>query len=224
MRWQANRGRGAYSASRGRTRPVAGRGRCTRAAATAPRTPGGAADGALHPQPVDLSAAVPAVRGHGAVHVAAPVIPSLTSAGERRAEIRIGSAERERVVGRLCTAVGEGRLTLGEAEDRQVAAYAARFPRDLAVLVADLPADRPDTAVVDSRGGSQVRLRQALRAVLMINCIALSVGLSAVPGAAGLVALLSSIAMVLTLVAAENIGGLRDRKPGRMTWRRRRPR
>jgi hypothetical protein len=158
------------------------------------------------------------------VLVTAPVIASLTSAGTRRDEIRVGSAERERVVGRLCAAVGEGRLTLDEAADRQAAAYAARFPRDLAVLVTDLPADRPDTTVGDTSGGSRVRLRQAWRAVLVINCIALFVGLSAVPGAAGLVALLSSITIMLTLVAAENIGGLRDCRPGRAMWNRRRPR
>ena len=130
-------------------------------------------------------------------------------------EVRIGQADRERVVSRLCAAVGEGRLTLDEAADRQAAAYAARFPRDLAPLLRDLPAGPPDRDVdaVPVGGAPRTHLRQALRVILMINCIALCVGLSAFPGAAGLVALLSAITIMLTVVAAECIGGIRGRGP-----------
>jgi len=123
--------------------------------------------------------------------------------------------DRERVVGRLCAAVGEGRLTLDEAADRQAAAYAARFPRDLAPLLVDLPTAPTDSDVdaVHVDGAPRTHLRQALRVILLINSIALCVGLSAFPGAAGLVALLSVITIMLAVVAAECVGGLGDGRP-----------
>ena len=147
--------------------------------------------------------------GRRSAATAAVVVPD----GASRPEVRIGQADRERVVGRLCAAVGEGRLTLDEAADRQAAAYSARFPRDLAPLLVDLPADPPDGDVdaVHVGGTPRTHLRQALRVILLINCIALCVGLSAFPGAAGLVALLSAVSIMLTVVAAEFIGGMRGR-------------
>lgn len=124
---------------------------------------------------------------------------------------RIGRiADRERVVGRLCAAA------LTEAADRQAAAYAACFPRDLAPLLVDLPTDDPAVRSVDAAplsGASRTHLRQALRVILLINSIALCVGLSAFPGAAGLVALLSVITIMLAVVAAECVGGLGDGRP-----------
>jgi len=142
-----------------------------------------------------------------------------TVVGPRRPdqpEIRVGQADRERVVGRLCAAAGEGRLTLAEAADRQAAAYAACFPRDLAPLLVDLPTDDPAVRSVDAAplsGASRTHLRQALRVILLINSIALCVGLSAFPGAAGLVALLSVITIMLAVVAAECVGVLGDGRP-----------
>jgi len=123
------------------------------------------------------------IAGHGGggrtAATATVVVPDRTA----HPEIRVGQADRERVVGRLCAAVGEGRLTLDEAADRQAAAYAARFPRDLAPLLVDLPTAPPDrdVDVVHVNGAPRTHLRQALRTILMINCIALCVGLSAFP-------------------------------------------
>ena len=48
-------------------------------------------------------------------------------------------AEREAVVARLHTAVGEGRLTAAEVGDRVAAVCAARYRSELAGPVADLP-------------------------------------------------------------------------------------
>ena len=76
-------------------------------------------------------------RGGGARTTAATVV---VPGRPVHPEIRVGQVDRERVVGRLCAAVGEGRLTLDEAADRQAAAYAARFPRDLALLLRTVPA------------------------------------------------------------------------------------
>ncbi|MEO6083240.1 MAG: DUF1707 domain-containing protein [Umezawaea sp.] len=53
--------------------------------------------------------------------------------------VRASDADRERVVARLTAAVGDGTLTLVEVEERQTAAYAARFRHELAPLTADLP-------------------------------------------------------------------------------------
>jgi Domain of unknown function (DUF1707) len=135
-------------------------------------------------------------------------------------EIRVGDVDRERAVRRLCAAAGEGRLTLAEAGDRQASAYAARFPHELAALLADLPPEVPDAAPVATEcpGGG---LRDALRTLLVINGIAVSVGLSTVPGAAALVALLSGITIIIVMVAAEGVAGLYGRqRPDRPRRRR----
>ncbi|GAA1834578.1 DUF1707 domain-containing protein [Pseudonocardia ailaonensis] len=56
------------------------------------------------------------------------------------AGIRIADADREQAAERIRTAASEGRLTLEEADERQHAAYAARFAGDLTALTSDLPA------------------------------------------------------------------------------------
>ena len=53
--------------------------------------------------------------------------------------LRTSDAERERVAEILRAAMGEGRLTLAEGEERLAAAYAATFRDELAPLTADLP-------------------------------------------------------------------------------------
>jgi hypothetical protein len=53
--------------------------------------------------------------------------------------IRASDAEREQVAHILRTAMGEGRLTLDEGEERLAAAYRAVYRDDLAPLTADLP-------------------------------------------------------------------------------------
>ncbi|XVV07734.1 DUF1707 SHOCT-like domain-containing protein [Actinosynnema sp. CA-248983] len=56
--------------------------------------------------------------------------------------VRASDAERDAIAARLRDAVGEGRLTLAEAEDRIAAAYAAVHRAELAPLTADLPPTR----------------------------------------------------------------------------------
>lgn len=53
----------------------------------------------------------------------------------------MSDADRESVVRRLRRAVGEGRLTLAEFDERVAATYAARTRGDLDELTADLPPD-----------------------------------------------------------------------------------
>jgi hypothetical protein len=57
--------------------------------------------------------------------------------------VRASDADREAVVSRLQTAVGEGRIDLDEFGQRAEAAYAAVTRAQLDVLVADLPANAP---------------------------------------------------------------------------------
>ncbi len=58
-----------------------------------------------------------------------------------RPVVRASDADREALVTRLQTAVGEGRIDLDEFGQRVDAAYAATTTDELAALVADLPAD-----------------------------------------------------------------------------------
>jgi hypothetical protein len=59
-------------------------------------------------------------------------------------DVRASDAERERVLEQLRAAAVEGRLTLEELADRGDAAQRAIMRRELARLVADLPASLPD--------------------------------------------------------------------------------
>jgi Domain of unknown function (DUF1707) len=129
--------------------------------------------------------------------------PGTAGGGAPPDELRVSDADRERVVDRLCAAAGEGRLTLAEVADRQAAAYAARFSGELAALLVDLPADEPHAAPPRTGRPGGALLRDALRTILVINAIALCVGLSAMPGTAGVVVLLSGITIMLAVAAAE---------------------
>ena len=53
--------------------------------------------------------------------------------------VRCSDAERERAAGALHRAVGEGRLSLAEVEERTTAIYSARYRHELDAVVADLP-------------------------------------------------------------------------------------
>ncbi|SDB84554.1 protein of unknown function [Raineyella antarctica] len=63
-----------------------------------------------------------------------------------RRELRAGDAERDQVVSLLQHAVGDGRLTMAEGEERIGAALAARTFGDLDPLVADLTPFLPSMA------------------------------------------------------------------------------
>jgi Domain of unknown function (DUF1707) len=57
----------------------------------------------------------------------------------RRTEQRASDADRDIAADILCAAVGDGRLTLDELDDRLGAALSARTVTELAALIADLP-------------------------------------------------------------------------------------
>jgi uncharacterized protein DUF1707 len=198
-------GQGVCARARRRSRTVAGRGRRDRMSVRAPsleragvatgrtQRPAGYSFGVGAPAQDTTSSGGPEVTMPGA---AAP-------GGAPADELRIGDVDRERVVGRLCAAAGAGRLTLDEVAERQAAAYAARYSRELAALLVDLPAEEPDAAPPRTARVGRALLRDAVRAILVINSIALCVGLSPIPGIAGVVAVLSGITIAVTCVAAE---------------------
>ncbi len=55
--------------------------------------------------------------------------------------VRASDADRDAVLTRLARALGEGRLTMAEFDERARFAHAARTHAELAVLVTDLPPD-----------------------------------------------------------------------------------
>lgn len=94
--------------------------------------------------------------------------------------LRVSDAEREATAGRLRQAGEEGRIDLGELEERLAAAYAARTEGELAALVADLPAT-PATAggaAVAPRGDRSRDIRQKTAAFLTPNVICILVWLA----------------------------------------------
>jgi hypothetical protein len=77
--------------------------------------------------------------------------------------MRASDADRDRVVDMLREAVGDGRLTADEFDERLEAALSSRTLGELAVLIADLgrsdlaPAQAEDVVLLDQRGGSAQR-------------------------------------------------------------------
>lgn len=59
-------------------------------------------------------------------------------------EVRLGTREREQMVGKLMRHQGRGRLTAQEYQERVARARAAVFPSDLDGLLDDLEAPQED--------------------------------------------------------------------------------
>jgi hypothetical protein len=71
--------------------------------------------------------------------------------------LRAADADRHRTADQLKAALDEGRLTLGEYDDRVRQAYAARTYAELLILVADLPAPGVSAAEVSARKAAELR-------------------------------------------------------------------
>ncbi|WP_433080792.1 DUF1707 SHOCT-like domain-containing protein [Dactylosporangium sp. CA-052675] len=74
---------------------------------------------------------------------------------DRREDLRAADVDRQFVAERLKAALDEGRLSLGEYDDRLKEAYAARTYGDLDVILRDLPGFHP-------AGGSQLAPQEPL--------------------------------------------------------------
>jgi Domain of unknown function (DUF1707) len=70
--------------------------------------------------------------------------------------LRASDADREAIVSRLQTAVGEGRIDLDEFGQRADAAYAAVTREELDLLIADLPAHSRPVEIVGRRPQEEV--------------------------------------------------------------------
>jgi len=78
----------------------------------------------------------------------------------RRPEVetlRAADADRHQIAEQLKAALDEGRLSLGEYDDRIREAYAARTYADLLILVADLPKPGLSAAEVKAQRAAEVR-------------------------------------------------------------------
>lgn len=80
-------------------------------------------------------------------------------ADKSRHNMRVSDADRAGTAQRIADALGEGRLTTDEADERLAACWSARYERDLDDLTADLPepefdlAPMPTQAIPVKRGG-----------------------------------------------------------------------
>src|SRR4051812_24907230 len=71
--------------------------------------------------------------------------------------LRAADADRHRIADQLKAALDEGRLSLGEYDERVRLAYGARTYAELLVLVADLPEPGVSAAEVSARKAAEVR-------------------------------------------------------------------
>jgi hypothetical protein len=86
--------------------------------------------------------------------------------------IRASDAEREQVAYILRTAMGEGRLTLDEGEQRLTAVYQAVYQDDLARLTADLP-ENGRYALADLPEAKMAVVRHRRRKVALVGAVML---------------------------------------------------
>ena len=77
----------------------------------------------------------------------------MTAASPGDGSMRAGNADRERVVAQLNAAFAEGRLDVGELDERVAAAYAAQTLGELVPLTSDLPVRQERRATPARREG-----------------------------------------------------------------------
>jgi hypothetical protein len=87
--------------------------------------------------------------------------------------IRASDAEREQVAHILRTAMGEGRLTLDEGEQRLTAVYRAVYQDDLTQLTADLP-ENGRRALADLPAARMAVARQRRRKAMIVGAAILA--------------------------------------------------
>jgi hypothetical protein len=84
--------------------------------------------------------------------------------------LRAADADRHKIADQLKAALDEGRLSLGEYDERVRDAYAARTYAELLVLVADLPKPGLSAAEVNARRDAQVK-REARRMPMALSVL-----------------------------------------------------
>lgn len=99
-----------------------------------------------------------------------------TDARTAPARLRASDAEREQVATILRAAIGEGRLTLPEGDERLATVYAARYRDELLPVTADLPdgGRRAVTETPDARAAAgRLRRRQLRRHAGLVAVVAM---------------------------------------------------
>ncbi|GII21776.1 DUF1707 SHOCT-like domain-containing protein [Planosporangium mesophilum] len=97
--------------------------------------------------------------------------------------VRASDAEREEYARIVRGAMGEGRLTLEEGEERLATVYAARYRDELPPFVADLPDSEPESPPGPEHKESRERRRAGSRITVAAAVTAVLVGLWALSGA-----------------------------------------
>ncbi|GAA5069877.1 DUF1707 domain-containing protein [Nocardia callitridis] len=80
-----------------------------------------------------------------------PTPPRTYDAGVSADNLRASDADREKFIEQLRLAMGEGRLTVDEFDDRVQRIYASKTRAGMQLLVADLPAQRVSRPETDRR-------------------------------------------------------------------------
>ena len=84
--------------------------------------------------------------------------------------LRAADADRHKIADQLKAALDEGRLSLGEYDERVRDAYAARTYADLLVIVADLPKPGLNAAEVNARRAAKIK-RDARRMPVALSVL-----------------------------------------------------
>jgi len=84
--------------------------------------------------------------------------------------LRAADADRHKIADQLKAALDEGRLSLGEYDERVRDAYAARTYADLLVIVADLPKPGMSAAEVNARRVADLK-REARRMPIALSVL-----------------------------------------------------
>ncbi|MGW5053020.1 DUF1707 SHOCT-like domain-containing protein [Actinokineospora sp. NPDC004072] len=127
----------------------------------------------------------------------------------RDADIRVGTADRERAVAALSEHLSAGRIDIAEYEHRCAAATAARTRGDLAAIFDDLPAPHPRfqlaaPAPASAPAPAPLKRRRNNWVIggFVVGGIALIVTVTAVTGSWWALAPALVVAAVLVLVAS----------------------
>ncbi|WP_213456855.1 DUF1707 SHOCT-like domain-containing protein [Rhizomonospora bruguierae] len=97
--------------------------------------------------------------------------------------IRTSDAEREQIAQVLRAAMGEGRLTLVEGEERLAAAYAATYRDELPPLTADLPAQGREALARTPQARAETNRRLRWHGARLVAVAAVLTGLWVLSGA-----------------------------------------
>ena len=95
-----------------------------------------------------------------------------------RQDMRVSDGERQEVVERLRTALGEGRLELDEYDQRVQSAYGAKTYRELVPLTADLPDVPMPMPPVRARSREAQHYGHPNRAIALLSVVFVFIGLS----------------------------------------------